>query len=89
MWGLLSIPDFYYQNNYVITILIALWVISLISLGINIKQYNKYKKYYSPDKKTSLESISGNKLFIAIPIILLILLPLKYFFLFGILFYEC
>lgn len=73
MWGLLSIPDFYYQNNYVITILIALWVISLISLGINIKQYNKYKKYYSPDKKTSLESISGNKLFIAIPIILLIL----------------
>lgn len=73
IWGLISIPDFYIHNGYVITILILLWIVSLISLGINIKQYNKYKGSYPPNKKTKFESICGNKLFSAIPIIIFIL----------------
>lgn len=73
MWGLLSIPDFYLHNDYVITILALLWIVSLIALGINIRQYNKYKNSYPADKKTKFESICGNKLFIAIPIIIFIL----------------
>ena len=72
MFGLLSIPDFYYHNGYVITLLAILWIISLLSLLLNIRQYNKYKSYY-PENKESELSFINDKILIAIPIIIFIL----------------
>ena len=72
MFGLLTIPDFYYHNGYVITLLVILWIISLLSLLLNIRQYNKYKSYY-PENKESELSFINDKILIAIPIIIFIL----------------
>lgn len=59
-------------NNYTFY-LIILWVISLISLGVNILQYNKYKSSYNGDRTTDLDFIDGKKILRVLPAVLLIL----------------
>lgn len=72
MFGLLTIPDFYYHNGYVITLLAILGIVSLLSLILNIRQYNKYKSYYPANKESELSFIN-DKFLIVIPIIIFIL----------------
>ena len=76
--GLLTIPDFYYRNEYLFNVYSVWWVISMAFSIFVIIQYNNNESYFDEEtdnfsKKSQLPNLFNNKFIKYVPFVMVIL----------------